>query len=98
LLEHLEAVQSRQHHVEENHVVVRSGPLLDGLFAGAGLVDHVALMGQATIERPGQLGIVLHEQHSHASSVTGKSSPPWLDSEENRSHPHDVSKGFLRGF
>jgi len=65
-LAHRDAVEARQHDVEDNEV---ERPLLssaEGLVAVPGDLDVVRLRGQDTIQRRGEARVVLHDQDSRA--------------------------------
>jgi len=60
----LEAVDARQHHVEDDRVVVVLGGQVQPLVTVEGNVDRVALLLHPAPDRPGHLDLVLHDQHS----------------------------------
>jgi hypothetical protein len=70
-LEHVPAVQTRQHEVEQDEVVVRALGLVERLVTGRRGVDGVALLAQGLRERAKQPGLIFDEEDSH-----GALSPP----------------------
>jgi hypothetical protein len=66
----LQPVHAGQHDVQDDRVVVRLGRVPQRLRAVAGRVDGIALLLEATLEQQRQAHLVLHDEHSHASSMT----------------------------
>ena len=63
----LEAVAAREHHVEDDGVVLPHRGLHERGVAVAGHVDRVALVAQPALDGPRQLRVVLDEQQPHVA-------------------------------
>ena len=65
----LEAVHSRQHHVEDDHVVVDRLDHPERLLSAVGQIRRVALLVQATAEELAQLPLVLDYENPHRVAI-----------------------------
>jgi D-alanyl-D-alanine carboxypeptidase/D-alanyl-D-alanine-endopeptidase (penicillin-binding protein 4) len=70
---HLKSVLLRQHHVEQDHVVVVDVGEHGRLLAVGRDVHHVALFLQALLDEPGDLPVVLHDENFHGRQSRGAS-------------------------
>ena len=67
---HFEPVEARQHHVEDDGVVVVLGGEPQAVGPVEGDVDRVALLAQATFEEGRHPRLVLDDQDSHGDERT----------------------------
>jgi hypothetical protein len=63
--QHAEAVDARQHHVEQHQVVVAADGQAATVDAVVRDVDHMAVLAQALVQVLGQLDFVFDDQQSH---------------------------------
>ena len=68
----LEPVDAGQHDVEDDRVVGGDGDPVERLFAAAGEVDGVALLGQPAAEQAGQPRLVFDHQDAHGNEAPGQ--------------------------
>lgn len=62
-----EAVEAREHDVEDDEVVCVDVGFIDGVWASGCDVDGVGLLSQAFGEHAGGFGFVFDQQESHSS-------------------------------
>ena len=65
---HLEAVDARQHDIEDDGVVVGDRGLVQGVLAVSGDVDRIRLLAQPFGEHLRGSRLILDQQHPHCSA------------------------------
>ena len=64
-----EAVEARQHHVEDDHVERRCLRHPDSVLPTRGDVDRVSFLAQAAGQQFGELAFILDNEHTHSGIV-----------------------------
>jgi hypothetical protein len=63
------SILAREHHIQDEEIVLVDRGQVDGLVAIGGDIDGVGLLAQAPGDEAGDPGFVLHQQNAHAVSI-----------------------------